>query len=1204
MSNTAENMTKEIGRKLLIDAIRDELLGPEGGEMETLNQRPSLRYLLGRLAPAGTRVGQEDDEGLGDVGGDSDEDHDAGNDSPISMAMNPSSIGVSFVVERGVENIEVRFTWGDYVATDVVDLDAESEEELEEDFDPKAQPRPTGDELPGKSNRDVRKGYQRIPRDSGPIAVAIDAPSVIKKDVLTLDKDATGIRLWCIVKNLTNGRRAVSVFMLNTRPAPPEEMQIPEDSWIFQPKIVVKDLSGAAIFCAREIEHDTSMLDPELASQEMLYWDRPEFAVGHGCATDWDQVEGERLAVQVATDLLPAWELPRIDPRSDVEAELRMAELGGTGSDGVSSEKLFAMLSPLADAYESWIEGVLKARLLDPKFPSELRETAIDHIASCEESLQRIREGIDLVSNGPEDVRKAFCFANRAMALQRERSLIALAKRRQQPAPSIDSPKWRPFQIAFILVTIPSLVNREHRDRTYTDLLWFPTGGGKTEAYLGLTAFTLAHRRLRQPIDGYRNDAGVAVMMRYTLRLLTIQQFQRATTLICACEYLRINENLASQDSFWGKNPFSIGLWVGRSATPNQYSSTFGGDGAKEVIEKLEQREPGENPLRGVGTPLQLLACPWCGAEITVDNQQQDYVSDDAREMVHVYCSTRQCFFSRVNGDGIPAHTVDTQVYRRVPSLVISTVDKFAQMPFNGRVQSLFGKVSRECPRHGFISDGEGSSHSANRHPATHDMPQATVVSTPPLEPPDLIIQDELHLISGPLGTMVGAYETAVDYLASVKIGDNLIGPKIIASTATIRRADRQVGALFNKKLAVFPPLGIQSSDSWFGQEVPVATSPGRMYLGVYAPGRSVKTALVRVYATLLSRARSVLDADQKSGDPYMTLVGYYNSLRELGGAIRLLEDDVPARITVLSRRDKQKWPRRFINKTDQLTSNKKAEEVPEILRQLEFEFSLDPIDPKRRPIDVLLASNMISVGVDIDRLAVMVVTGQPKTTAEYIQATSRVGRQSPGLVVCVYNWSRPRDTSHYERFRSYHGSLYRFVEATSVTPFSSRARDKALQGILSAMVRLGDPGMTPEPNADQLDRYNAQVTEVVDHISTRASDVANYCGEIPNVVKTATSSETQSNLDEWQSSYLHGKKISWTKHGMGVVKKNEQPDPNKGFLLESQEDRDRRVGGVGGVFVAPGSLREVETEIPVFLITKNAVANAVSDGSNEGDPK
>ena len=1181
MKNIDEMMTKELGRTFLIEALQDELLGPEGGPNESLAQRPTFRYLLGRLSPAGTRVSEDEDEGLGDVGGDTADDNDAEGNSPISMAMNPSSIGISFMVEETVHEIEVVLQWGDYGVIDgqVPEVEDAIVEQLEEEQKQEAENENLGGSVKEVKHREEPPKYQRKPRMAGPISVSLQSGEVPNRSIQSNDGESKGVRLWCISRLLPDGRKAVSVFMVNDRNAPKGDEPIPDELWIFQPQIEVRAKNGGAVFCARELEVGANNSDPELNSQELLYWDRPEFAIGHGCAATWDSFNNDRRATRVSTDLLPKWELPRIDPRSDVAAELRMELLGGENREGVPGIALKEMLSPLADAYEEWIEKVLKPRLSDPNFPLPLLSTARDHIDHCEGALSRIREGIETVSTGPDDVRLAFCFANRAMALQRTRSLIASAHRRGQPAPNADSPRWRPFQIAFMLISIPSLVDRQHRDRPYVDLLWFPTGGGKTEAYLGLTAFTLAHRRLRQPIDGYRNDAGVAVLMRYTLRLLTIQQFQRATTLICACEYLRVTES--KSDSYWGKIAFSIGLWVGRSATPNAYDVDFGGNlGAKQVLEKLSTREVGQNPVRGKGTPLQLLACPWCGAEITVNKFQQDYIADDAKEMVNIFCSSRECWFSRVNGNGIPAHTVDTQLYRHVPSLVIATVDKFAQMPFNGRIQSLFGKVTKECPRHGFISEGEGSSHSSNSHAETASSPKATVVASLPLEPPDLIIQDELHLISGPLGTMVGAYETAVDYLSSVKLDGKLIGPKVIASTATIRRADRQVGSLFNKKLAVFPPLGLESSDSWFGQEVPTSDSAGRMYLGVYAPGKSVKTALVRVYASLLSRARAVTNVDAPSGDPFMTLVGYYNSLRELGGAIRLLEDDIPARISVLSRRDKERWPRRYIKNWDQLTSNKTAEEVPEILRQMEIQFGDTEPEPGNRPIDVLLASNMISVGVDIDRLSLMVVTGQPKTTAEYIQATSRVGRQSPGLVVCVYNWSRPRDTSHFERFRSYHNSLYRFVEATSVTPFSSRARDKSLQGVLSSMVRLGDPSMTAESKADQLDRYGQHVLDVVAELGSRAGQVAIFSGESGQLVRNMTDSETLCNLDEWEASYMHGEKISWTKFGMGGHGK--PPDPNKGFLVESQEDAE---GGRGGVFVAPSSLREVESEIHVYLL-------------------
>jgi len=663
--------------------------------------------------------------------------------------------------------------------------------------------------------------------------------------------------------------------------------------------------------------------------------------------------------------------------------------------------------------------------------------------------------------------------------------------------------------------------------------------------------------------------------MRYTLRLLTIQQFQRATTLICACEHLRREEGV------WGDIPFSIGLWVGRAATPNRYSdSRDNSHGAKEILEKLKKLKPDEKPPAGKGTPMQLLTCPWCGADLKVHEGREDYIPIDLTETVEIYCPDDDCEFGRLLGGGIPAHTVDQQVYRHVPSLVIATVDKFAQMPFNGRVQALFGRIQRECPRHGFLSDGEGGDHKAATHRATTEAPVASVIDTLPLEPPDLIIQDELHLISGPLGSLVGAYETAVDHLASAEVDGDLLPPKLIASTATIRRARKQVGALFDRKLQIFPPSGLRSTDSWFGRETSLNDSPGRLYLGVYAPGKSVKTALVRVYSALLARAQALLDVEPTIADPYMTLVGYFNSLRELGGALRLVEDDIPSRMNVLNRRDRDHWPRRYLNTREELTSNKKAEEVPRVLGMLERIFTGEKPAPGQYPVDTLLASNMISVGVDVDRLGLMVVNGQPKTTAEYIQATSRVGRQSPGLVVTVYNWTRPRDTSHYERFRSYHGSLYRFVEATSVTPFSSRARDKALEGILASMVRLGDHEMTPEQHADHLDRHGAYVTGIIEAIKRRAARVSEYTGEAGPDVAANTEDELIQDLDNWEKAYIGDVSLSWTKYGMGVPKKGEPPDPNKAFLLESQEDE----GGLEGTFHAPGSLREVEGEIHVYL--------------------
>jgi hypothetical protein len=1125
---------KQEFRRDLVDALRRELFGPYDGEDEAIRERPSQRYLLGRLAPHGTEVDPDEDDAAGDAAADAD-DADAGYASPISMAMNPSSIGLSFIAAANVGSLLVNARWGQY--------HEDVEETVHKD---------------GRTGQ--RKVYRRTQVDA---TVALDlATATVHPSDIDL-----GVSVQAIVRPRQDGAHAVSVFLVNRREVRLDDRP-EEDEWLFQPELIVRAADDGPAFLTRRLD-EAHLDDPDLASMELLYWSRPEYAVGHGCAATWDASEGHGLANGVATTVLPAYELARIDPREDVEAELDMRALGGPGADGVSGRRLRELLMPLADAYRSWIEDLKAADL--PVVEPSLRERALSHIEACEIAHERIVEGIELLAGSGEEsrlAREAFCFAMRAMALQRERSVKALARRRGEEVPQEVRTRWRPFQLAFMLLNLPSMVDRGHRDRRVADLLWFPTGGGKTEAYLGLTAFALAHRRLRPPAAGYRNDVGVTVLMRYTLRLLTIQQFQRATTLICACEHLRLTEG------FWGHEPFGIGLWVGRDATPNAYDEAFEEAGAKQALERIRN---GHKPRKG--SPAQLLSCPWCGAGL---EGRIDYVADDDSESVKVFCSDDECDFSRVNaGDGLPVHMVDTQVYRQVPSLVIATVDKFARMPWNGRTQALFGRVQKRCPRHGFISYGE-------EHPDNHresaSQPKARVDATLPLEPPDLIIQDELHLISGPLGTLVGLYETAVDALASLRDDRDLHPPKVVASTATIRRADRQIAALFNRALQIFPPSGLRSTDSWFGKEVPVDDEPGRLYLGINAPGKSVKTALVRVYAALLSRAKALHRDDADAGDPYMTLVGYFNSLRELGGALRLIEDDVPGRIKVLNRRDNTFWPQRDLYVREELTSNKKAEEVPQILRMLERTHVAGVPKSGEYPVDTLLASNMISVGVDIDRLGVMVVNGQPKTTAEYIQATSRVGRQSPGLVITVFNWTRPRDLSHYERFRSYHGALYRFVEATSVTPFSSRARDKGLEGILTALIRLGDDDLTREQGAGDLERADKWVDDVIDTISRRATAVTGSAD-----VGAQTREEIQQDLDLWEKAAVPGS-FSYSARGRGVVKKG-QPPPDRGYLLGEQEQVRH-----DGVFTAPGSLREVESEVHVYLAEVTTTAEGDGD--------
>ena len=563
-------------------------------------------------------------------------------------------------------------------------------------------------------------------------------------------------------------------------------------------------------------------------------------------------------------------------------------------------------------------------------------------LARCRQTLTRIEAGLTLLQQDAQAA-DAFRFANLAMWQQRIHTLYAQKRRRDTTVDfaTFDVPgnrSWYPFQLAFILLNLPGITNLDHMDRTgeadaVADLLWFPTGGGKTEAYLGLSAYTMALRRLQGPIAGRSGEYGVAVLMRYTLRLLTIQQFQRATALVCACEILR-----RADVNTWGKEPFRIGLWVGQRTTPNT---------TEQAAEALQQAHGQyQAAARGSGSPAQLTHCPWCGTAIEPGKhlKVESYARGRGRTLTYCGDALGQCPFSARQSpqEGLPILVVDEEIYRRLPTLLIATVDKFAQMPWNGKVQMLFGQVDAYCDRHGFRSP---EIEDASIHPKRDRMPAAKTTAHPLLRPPDLIIQDELHLISGPLGTLVGLYETAVDHLCSWEVNGTRVRPKVLASTATIRKAADQVHATFLRTVNVFPPHGLDVTDNFFAlQRQPSDIMPGRRYLGICAPGRRLKVALIRVYIALLAAAQTLYEKQGYgvSADPWMTLVGYFNSMRELGGMRRLIDDDVQTRLRKMDQRGLTR--RSFsLGSIDELTSRKDSTDIPQVLDHLET-----PFDPGR----------------------------------------------------------------------------------------------------------------------------------------------------------------------------------------------------------------------------------------------------------------
>ena len=443
---------------------------------------------------------------------------------------------------------------------------------------------------------------------------------------------------------------------------------------------------------------------------------------------------------------------------------------------------------------------------------------------------------------------------------------------------------------------------------------------------------------------------------------------------------------------------------------------------------------------------------------------------------------------------------VDEEIYSVCPTVLLGTVDKFAQLPWHGETGALFGRVDRKCSRDSYVAIGVKHA----KHPKEGGYPASEIIHVKPFLPPQLIIQDELHLITGPLGTIYGAYETMVDDLSSYEVDGHKIRPKYVASTATIRNAGEQIRTLYGRtSYSQFPPSGLEEGDSFFVRELPLEDYPFREYAGVAASGQSMKTVLLRVYAIILQAVCNMAQKDEWKDflDPYYTLIGYFNSIRELGGAVRLLQDDVVKRIKRV--RNRLQSPReRFLSESSkiEITSRMGTGEIPKLLQRLED--SMD--NPKC--IDTALATNMIAVGLDVDRLGLMVVTGQPKQTSEYIQSTSRVGRRYPGLVITVYNPYRPRDFSHYENFTGYHAEINRFVEGTTATPFSDRARDRVLHALIITAIRLRFPEMTENAVAERiLDMDLESIQSMKDSILERL-----------NIVKPEARKDASQEIDDF----------------------------------------------------------------------------------------
>ncbi len=952
---------------------------------------------------------------------------------------------------------------------------------------------------------EVLEGYGRESINSN-IEVSpeeLKSQPLIRKKLLNKNKEEIGLDISISLRtHQDKDKKYLTIALVNSNETNKDKILV--SKCFFQSNIFVKPKNKDETIFYPFDQIDLKDASGEERSLYLLHHKRKSFAIGHGCSVAWDLEDNK--CTKIRTEIIPVFETKPIIPQKFKDLNLNMKLF----SEDLSFAK--EELKKLTIKYSKWLDTEsTKGEQMQNEY---FKLASKNNVEKSKKILKRMEEGIKILESD-KNAQKAFQFMNQSMYLQQvhhkiPKNTFSNNINYEQQLRERGKGNWHPFQIAFIVLNIKSFTEPHSKDREIMDLIWFPTGGGKTEAYLGLTAFTIFLRKLVS-----KDVKGCAVLMRYTLRLLTTQQFQRASSLICACEKIR-REN----KEILGNEKISIGLWIGGESTPNKENK------AKDYLSELIRQ-----PTYITNNKFVLLSCPWCSADLPPKSNSTSTGYKILRRKFFYVCPNKECSFSKDEGH-LPITVIDESIYKDPPTLLIGTIDKFASLSWISDAISMFDK--------------EG------------------------LTKPDLIIQDELHLISGPLGSVAGMYEILITALTEKEVNNKKINAKIVGSTATISRAETQIRNLYARDCNIFPPQINQLEDSFFSYED--KKQLGRKYVGIFcSSASSPQITLAKIISTMAiggTELRRLSEKNPEAFDPYWTHLIYFNSIRELMSGSALINADVKGNLSGEYFRkgftkdfmgEFFKEMRRRLDNVKELTSRIESSTVPEILETL-FIKSIN--NDKKNAVDVCLSTNMIQVGIDIPRLGLMTIVGQPKTTSEYIQASSRVGREYPGLVLTMLSPFRPRDRSHYEKFHSYHENLYKFVEPTSITSHSDPVRSRCLHAIVIGLARLWGPNLRSSPsipNKDLIDKIKKYIIDYVERSDPKHPEE-----------KKKTEKEIDYIIEKWTS-------LNPQEYGRMVV----QPNASVLMIPSGSELPEE-----GDPFETPTSMRNVDKECQARIIT------------------